>query len=172
MTLLDAPVFNEARDRRNQKILWSSLGSIAVLIIGFWLVAGRPIDFPWHWNAHLQGRLTINAFFKAVEKDDMVGAYGIWVHDKSWQLHPQKYDGYPFDRFQKDWSPHSPDNEYGIISSHRLAATRMIGNQLMTGTFINGRKSKAINLDFDPSDHTLTFTPDDKQFLEGPGGIS
>jgi len=48
----------------------------------------------------------------------------------------------------------------------------MIGNMLQTGTFVNERKSKAINLDYDPNDHTLTFSPEDVQFLEGPGGIS
>jgi hypothetical protein len=66
----------------------------------------------------------------------------------------------------------SPDNEYGAIRSHRIAATRMVGKVLQTGTFVNGRKSKAINLDYDPKDQTLSFSPEDVQFLEGPGGIS
>jgi hypothetical protein len=48
----------------------------------------------------------------------------------------------------------------------------MIGNTLHTGTFVNGRRSKAINLDYDPKGHTLNFSPEDVQFLEGPGGIS
>jgi len=47
----------------------------------------------------------------------------------------------------------------------------MHGNVLMIGIFVNDRKSKAINLDYDPHDGTLTFSPDNVQFLEGPGGI-
>ena len=84
---------------------------------------------------------------------------------------PTQHAGYPFDRFEKDWSATSPDNDYGQIHSHRIAATRMIGNVLQTGTFVNGRKSKAINLDYDPKDHTLNFSPEDVQFSRGPGGF-
>lgn len=172
MTLLDAPKFDEVRDRRKRIILSSSAGLIVVLFIAWWLVAGRPVDWPWHWNNHLFGRITVNNFFEAVEKDDLQSAYGIWIHDKNWQQHPAKHDVYPFSRFQQDWSSNSPDNEYGAIRSHRIAATSMKGNVLLVGIFVNGRKAKAINLDFDPKDHTLNFSPEDIRFLEGPGGIS
>jgi hypothetical protein len=172
MTLLDAPAFDEVRDRRHRKILLSAVGGLFVLIIGWWLVAGRPVDWPWNWNAHLRGRIAVNAFFTKLEKNYLPAAYGVWMHDPNWQQHPAQYSAYPFDRFEKDWSPTSSDNDYGAIRSHRVAATRMIGNMLQTGTFVNGRKSKAINLDYDPRDHTLHFSPEDVQFLEGPGGIS
>jgi hypothetical protein len=172
MTLLDAPVFNEARDRRNRMILGTSVGAFLALFLGFWLLAGRPVDWPWKWNQHLQGKMAVNSFFKALERNDMPAAFGIWNHDKDWQQHPAKYSGYPFERFEKDWSADSPDNEYGPIKSHRIAATRVIGNHLLTATFINGRKSKAANLVWDPADKTLHFAPDDEQFLEGAGGIS
>ena len=172
MTLLDAPVFDEVRDRRNRMVFYGSGGLLVVLFIAWWLVAGRPVDWPWNWNNHLRGRMAVNAFFTAVEKDDLPTAYGIWTHDEDWQKHPERHTGYSFDRFEKDWSATSPDNEYGAIRSHRIAATRMIGNVLQSGTFVNGRKSKAVNLDYDPRDHTLSFSPEHVQFLEGPGGIS
>jgi len=172
MTLLDAPAYDEARERRRIVILYSAVGLLFVLFVGFWLAAGRPVDWPWYWNNHLWGRMTVNAFFKALEKNDLPAAYGIWIHDKDWQKHPEKHQNYTFERFETAWSPDSPDNDYGQIRSHRIAAARMIGNMLQTGTFINERKSKAINLDYDPKDHTLTFSPEDVQFLEGPGGIS
>jgi hypothetical protein len=172
MTLLDAPEFDEARDRRRHVILYSAAGLLLALFVGWWLMAGRPVDWPWNWNNHLRGRITANAFFTAVEKDDLPAAYGIWIHDKNWQQHPTQHANYPFDRFEKDWSAMSPDNEYGKITSHRIAATRMMGNVLQIGIFVNGRKSKAINLDFDPKDHTMNFSPEGVQFLEGPGGIS
>jgi hypothetical protein len=171
MTLLDAPPYNEAREHRRVVILKSTAGVLFVLFVGWWLVAGRPVDWPWRWNNHLLGRITVNAFFKDLEKNDLPAAYGVWVHDKNWQQHPEKFT-YRFERFLKDWSATSSDNDYGAIHSHRIAATHMVGNVLQTGTFVNGRKSKAINLDYDPKDHTLNFSPEDVQFLEGPGGIS
>ena len=172
MTLLDAPAYDEARARRHRLLLSWSGGALLVLFVGWWLVAGRPVDWPWQWNNHLRGRMTVNAFFKDLEKNDLPAAYGVWIHDKNWQQHPDKHPGYTFERFEKDWSVTSPDNDYGQIRSHRIAAARMIGNVLQTGTFVNERKSKAINLDYDPRDHTLSFSPEDVQFLEGPGGIS
>jgi hypothetical protein len=172
MTLLDAPAYDEARERRRSVFLYGAAGVLFVLFVGWWLAAGRPVDWPWQWNNHLLGRMKVNAFFKDLEKNDLPAAYGVWIHDKNWQQHPDKHAGYTFDRFEKDWSPDSPDNDYGQIRSHRIAAARMIGNVLQTGTFVNERKSKAINLDYDPRDHTLSFSPEDVQFLEGPGGIS
>ena len=172
MTLLDAPIFDAERDRRNRRILLSSVGCLFFLFILRWLIAGRPVDWPWRWNAHLVGLHTVNNFFEAVEKNDMPTAYGIWTHDKDWQQHIAQHSSYPFSRFQGDWSSTSPDNEYGNIQSHRIAAARMRGNVLLIGIFVNGRKTKAINLDYDPRDHTLSFSPEDVRFLEGPGGIS
>jgi hypothetical protein len=172
MTLLDAPEFDYARDRRRRTTLISAGAALFVFVIGFWLAAGHPIDYPWYWNNHLRGRIAVNAFFKAVEKNDLPVAYGIWTHDENWQQHTERHAAYSFDRFLKDWSPQSPDNDYGTIHSHRIAAAVMHGNVLQVGIFVNERKSKAINLDYDPSDHSLNFSPEDVQFLEGPGGIS
>jgi hypothetical protein len=172
MTLLDAPEFDYVHDRRRRKTLISTAVVLFVLLIGFWLAAGHPVDYPWYWHNHLRGRVEVNAFFTAVEKNDMNAAYGVWTHDRDWRQHPGKHSGYTFDRFQKDWSPESPDNEYGAIHSHRIAAATMHGNVLQVGIFVNDRKSKAINLDYDPRDHSLNFSPEDVQFLEGAGGIS
>jgi len=168
MTLLDAPVFDEARDRRNRRILLGSGGLLLLLFIGWWLVAGRPVDWPWRWNNHLQGRMAVNSFLTAVEKNDLPTAYGIWIHDKNWQQHPAKGGSYPYSRFQGDWSSTSPDNEYGVIQSHKIVAARMYGNVLMTASLINGRKSKALNLDYDPKTHTLNFSPEGVELYLGP----
>jgi len=51
MTLLDAPKFDEVRDRRNRLIFSGSAGLVFVLLVTWWLVAGRPVDWPWNWNA-------------------------------------------------------------------------------------------------------------------------
>jgi hypothetical protein len=159
MTLLDAPVFDAARDRRHRVILLGSGGLLLVLFVGWWLVAGRPVDYPWNWNNHLLGRSAVNRFLSAVEQNDLPKAYGIWIHDKDWQQHPAQSGAYPFSRFQDDWSPTSPDNEYGVIQSHKIVAARMYGNVLLMAVLINGRKSGALNLDYDPKAHTLNFSP-------------
>jgi hypothetical protein len=161
MTLLDAPKFDEAKARRNQTILWSGVVSFFLLVIVYWFVASRPVDWPWNWQNHLFGRASANHFLDAVEKNDLETAYGVWMHDKDWKQHPDKYKTYPFSRFQGDWSSTSPDNEYGVIQSHRIAAARMYGNQLLLAILINGRKSKALSLEWDPHDHTLSFAPPD-----------
>jgi hypothetical protein len=157
--LLDAPVFDAARDRRHRVILLGSGGLLLVLFVGWWLVAGRPVDYPWNWNNHLLGRSAVNRFLSAVEQNDLPKAYGIWIHDKDWQQHPAQSGAYPFSRFQDDWSPTSPDNEYGVIQSHKIVAARMYGNVLLMAVLINGRKSGALNLDYDPKAHTLNFSP-------------
>lgn len=159
MTLLDAPKFDEARARRRQIALWACVGAIVVLVIGFWIVAGRPVDWPWNWLTHLRGRSTINTFLDDVEKNDMAGAYAVWIHDRDWQKHPQQNGAYDFNRFQQDWSPNSNENEYGAIRSHEIVAARMSGNVLLVGIRINGLKSKALFLNYDPNTKHLGFSP-------------
>lgn len=159
MTLLDAPVFDAARDRRNTTMVYAGAGLLVLLFIGGWLVSGRPVDWPWRWWTHLRGRTTVNNFLSAVEMNDMPRAYGIWSHDPDWQKHIDKNAIYPFDRFEQDWSPSSPANEYGAIKTHQIIAARMAGNVLVMGIRINGHQSKALFLDYDPKAHTLGFSP-------------
>jgi hypothetical protein len=168
MTLLDAPVFDEVSDRRHRNLLVGCAVLLGILLIAWWLIAGRPVDFPWNWNTHLFGRSAINRFLTDVEKNDLAGAYGIWMHDADWQKHPEKYGVYPFSRFQQDWSSSSPDNEYGNIQSHKIAAARVYGNTLLVAILINGRKSNALNLDYDPKTKTLNFSPPGVALYLGP----
>jgi hypothetical protein len=93
---------------------------------------------------------------------------GIWIHDKNWQQHPEKYSVYPFARFQDDWSSTSPDNEYGAIQSHQIALAGRYGNGVLVAILINGRKSKALNLDYDPKTKGLDFAPPGVELYLGP----
>jgi len=159
MTLLDAPKYDAARARRKQLGLWISVGSVFVLVVGFWLVSGRPVDWPWNWLTHLRGRNTMNTFLKDVEKNDLPAAYSVWIHDADWQKHPQQTGAYDFNRFQQDWSPNSNENEYGAVHSHDIVAAPMSGNVLLTGIRINGLKSKTLFLNYDPKTRQLGFSP-------------
>jgi hypothetical protein len=168
MTLLDAPVFDEARERRHRVMFYSGAGLLLVLFIGAWLVSGRPVDWPWNWWGHFRGRMTVNHFLDSVEKNDLEKAYGIWIHNSEWQKHPNVNGAYPFTRFVQDWSSSSPDNEYGAIKTHKIVAARMYGNVLLMAVLINGRKSGALDLDYDPNTHTLTFSPPGVELYLGP----
>jgi len=159
MTLLDAPKFDAVRDRRQREVLWVGVGLFVVLFVGFWLLAGRPVDFPWNWFTHFRGRSTINTFLKDVESNDLAAAYGVWYHDPGWQKHPNNFGSYDFNRFQQDWSSNSPENEYGSIQSHQIVAARISGNVLLVGVRINGLKSKALFLNYDPQTKQLGFSP-------------
>jgi hypothetical protein len=159
MTLLDAPKYDSARAHRRQTMLYVCAGLLIALFIGFWFVAGRPVDFPWNWYTHLRGRSTINTFLTDVEKNDLSAAYGLWIHDPEWQKHPQQNGAYDFNRFQQDWSPNSNENEYGAIRSHERGAARISGNVLLVGILINGLKSKALFLNYDPRTKQLGFSP-------------
>ena len=168
MTLLDAPRFDAAGDRRRTMIIRISAIAVVVLFVAWWLIAGRPIDWPWNWNHYLMGRARVNKFLSAVEANNLNGAYGIWVNDNNWQQHPQQYTTYPFARFQDDWSSTSPDNEYGAIKSHKIALAGRYGNGVLVAVLINGRKSDALNLEYDPHSGTLSFSPPGVQLYLGP----
>lgn len=159
MTLLDAPKFDEIRERRKRVIIWSSVATFTLAVIVFWMVAGFPVDWPWNWFTHMRGRATVNRFMGEVEKNDMAAAFAVWLHDPQWQQHQNANGAYTFDRFKEDWSPSSSQNEYGAIKSHDIAAARMNGNVLIVGLFINGRKSKPLFLAYDPKNQTLSFSP-------------
>ncbi len=168
MTLLDAPKFDAVRDKRRQVFMYSTAGSLFVLFVVWWLVAGRPVDWPWNWNNYLFGRAAVNHFLTDLENNDLQAAYAIWTHDKDWQQHPERNATYPFARFQQDWSSTSPDNEYGAIHSHKIALAGRYGNGVLVAVLINGRKSGALNLDYDPNTKTLTFAPPGVELYLGP----
>jgi hypothetical protein len=168
MTLMDAPTFDVARDKRRRLIFSCTAAALFVALIGWWLEAGRPVDWPWNWNNYLFGRATVNAFLDHVESNDLPTAYGIWIHDQNWQKDQPKDVIYPFSRFQQDWSSSSSDNEYGAIKSHHIVLAARYGNGILVATLINGRKSKALNLDYDPKSHTLDFSPPGVELYLGP----
>jgi hypothetical protein len=168
MTLLDAPQFDAARSKRKALIVQLSAAALFVLLVVYWLVASRPVDWTWNWHRYLFGRAAVNNFLGAIEVNDLNKAYGIWVNDKNWQQHPAQYSTYPFARFQGDWAPTSPDNEYGPIRSHKIALAGRYGNGLLVAVLINGRKSDALNLDYDPKTGQLSFAPPGVSLYLGP----
>ena len=168
MTLLDAPEFDAARSKRKVLIAQLSAGALVVLFIVGWLVCGRPVDWPWNWSRYVFGRAAVNNFLGALEANDLQKAYGVWEHDKNWQQHPAQFTTYPFSRFQDDWGPTSPDNEYGPIHSHKIALAGRYGNGLLVAVLINDRKSDALSLAYDPRTGQLSFAPPGVSLYLGP----
>ncbi|HEY2860203.1 MAG TPA: hypothetical protein VGJ21_17420 [Terracidiphilus sp.] len=159
MTLLDAPRFDEEKDRRRRIIAWSGVATFTALVIVLWIVSGFPVDWPWHWFGHMRGRSTVNRFLTDVEKNDMAGAYGVWIGNSHWQERKAEDQGYSFKRFQEDWGPNSSDNDYGTIKAHDVAAARFNGNVLVIGIYINKSRGKPLFLAYDPKSATLSFSP-------------
>jgi len=168
MTLLDAPTFDAARARRKALILQISAAVLLVLWTVWWLVAGRPVDWPWNWNHYLFGRRAVSQFMTALEANDLEKAYGVWVHDKNWKQHAQNFSAYPYGRFVGDWSPTSPDNEYGPIHSFKIALAGHYGHGVLVAILVNERKSDALNLAYDPKTGQLSYAPPGVQLYLGP----
>lgn len=99
MTLLDAPRFDEAAERRKRIIVGASCAAFCAIVIAFWIAAGYPIDWPWNWMAHMRGRATINHFLRDVEKNDLIAAYGVWMHDPDWRSHTAQFVAHPYTQF-------------------------------------------------------------------------
>jgi len=159
MTLMDAPKYDAARSRRRSQIVYGTFAGLLVFLVGMWFFTGRPIDYPWTWWTYWAGERDVNQFLQAVEGNDMNRAYGIWRNDYDWRQHQDKYQKYPFERFQEDWGQASMANDYGTISSHRIVARKLSGTELIVAAMINGRKSKPLFLAYDKNDHTLGFSP-------------
>ena len=148
MTLLDAPKFDAARDRRNRIMLSTAgVGFLFVLIVVWWLVAGRPVDWPWNCGHIFAAGTTVNHFLTAVEKNDLSRPT---ASGSTTQLAaaPQQVRAYPFDRFQAGLEP----DQRSTTSTAQSRATRLCwhgrpATACWLGILINGRKSKALNLD-------------------------
>lgn len=165
MTLMDAPKYDESRARRRRIIGWSVFSGVVALFIAWWLVSGRPFDWPWYWPDYMFGRAAATHFLNDVEHNDLKAAYGVWINDPNWEQHQQQHSTYPFSgppgttSFEGDWSPTSPDAEYHGIHSFHIAAARMYGNVLLMAILVNGAKQNALDLTWDPRTHQLSFAP-------------
>ncbi len=93
MTLMDAPVYDPAPARRRK--IRMSIGILLLVATGFlvWLFRYWPEEH------------VANKFFAAIEQKNFEAAYGIWMHDPTWQQHTEKYPKYPFREFYTDWGP-------------------------------------------------------------------
>lgn len=129
MTLLNAPVYDERKEKTKKVLLISSAVTFVVLVV--LTLAGFLLGHGWLFT-NLPAERQVNHFFNALEAKDYKTAYGIYNHDADWQQHPDKFKDYPLDRFTTDWTTESPAG--GPITWHHVDISKTDGS----GTFGTG----------------------------------
>ena len=143
MTLLDAPRYDVRRANRIRNSFLAAFGVLVLAGILTWVF----------WDLPEQYR--VNHFFSLLQKGDMQGAYGYWNNDEEWKQHNDRYTGYTFSDFEKDWSP---AGEYGVIHSHKIEITKTVGNGVVMGVDVNGGKTPVF-LRVDHKTKEIGFSP-------------
>jgi hypothetical protein len=129
MSLLDAPTYDERKERQKKTIL-ISIAALFVLLVLLTL-AGFLLGHGWLFT-NLPAEHKVDAFYTALEQKDFKTAYGIYNNDADWQQHPEKFKEYTLDRFTEDWTTASPVD--GPILSHHIDISKTDGS----GTFGSG----------------------------------
>ncbi len=128
MTLLNAPEYDERGEKRRIGLLvGAGVALLLTVVIG---LGGYLLGHGWFFT-NLRAEHRVDSFFKALEAKDFDNAYAMWMNDKDWKQHPQKYD-YSLKRFTEDWTTESPVN--GPITEHHVDISKTDG----TGTFGTG----------------------------------
>ena len=146
MTLLDAKQYDETAARRRRNRIASA---VVLLLIVVWLA--------WLYRNLPEERI-VSHFFAALQKQDYEKAYGIWMHDPDWKLHPQKYSNYTYNEFYRDWGS---GGEWGLIKSFQIYASgtpKGGGSGVIVEVVVNGRLEHA-RIWVQKSDKTLSFSP-------------
>ena len=144
-TIFTAPQYDPRRERRRRAII----AAVVVIIVVVGVLAYLYRNWP--------EERVVDHFFNALVNKDFENAYGIWVHDPNWKLHPQNYPNYPFREFYNDWGP---GGEWGIIKSYRIdgSANPKQGSGVVVVVTVNERKEPA-RMWVEKNDKTLTFSP-------------
>jgi hypothetical protein len=129
MSLLDAPAYDPASDRRKRNLLIGSL--ITIFVLAVLTFTGYATGHGWLFT-NLPAEHRVNNFFNALEAKDYNKAFAIYNNDSDWQQHPAKYKDYPLARFTEDWTTESPIK--APITSHHVDISRTDG----TGMFGTG----------------------------------
>src|ERR1700751_5547143 len=146
MTLLDAQHYDEAAARRRRNRIASA---VVLLLIVLWLA--------WTYRNFPEERI-VSLCCDALQKHDYEAAYGIWMHDRQWKQHPQRYSNYPFNEFYRDWGP---GGEGGLIRSYKIYAsgTPKGGGRGVVFEVIVKNRAEHARVWVEKSDQTLSFSP-------------
>lgn len=156
MTLIDAPAYDPRRDNLKRNI---AIGVIVFILLAAILgVGGFFAGHGWFFS-NLPAEHKVNNFLTALEQKDYNKAYGIYNNDADWQQHPNKYSGYPLNRFIEDWTTYSPVK--APITSHRIEISKTdgsgaFGTGIIVAAHLNGNPHCAF-VYVNRSDGTFTW---------------
>lgn len=154
MSLLNAPEYDERKEKLKVAALIGSASTIALLVL--LTLAGYVLGHGWLFS-NLPAEHTVDKFFDSLEAKDYSKAYAIYTHDDDFAQHPDQHKDYTLQRFTEDWTTASP---IGVpITSHHVDISKTDG----TGTFGTGiivavrlNGGKKLFMWYQKSDHTLT----------------
>ena len=123
MTLIDAPPYDPRRDILKRNIL---IGTGVFILLAIVLGMGGYVAGHGWFFSNIPAEHKVDHFLTALEAKDYAKAYGIYNNDADWQQHPDKYSGYPLQRFTEDWTAESPVK--GPITSHHVDLSKTDGS--------------------------------------------
>ncbi|HEY0263541.1 MAG TPA: hypothetical protein VGC07_03370 [Granulicella sp.] len=147
--LLNAPEYDERREKRKVRIAVGSFAFVFLMIV--LTLAGYIMGHGWLF-LNLPMEHTVSSFLTALEQKDYTKAYGIWMHDPKWQEHPQKYS-YTLKRFTEDWTTES---DWGPIRTHHVDISKRTGTGIIVAVTVNNSPKKMF-MWYERSDGTLTY---------------
>ena len=152
MTLLNAPEFNEVKEKRNRNVLLGS--GLLIVFLGILALAGFVLGHGWFFvNLPVEHR--VDTFLAALQEKDYPRAYGIFYNDSDWQQHPDKYKDYPLQRFTEDFTTES--DWKGPVNSYHVDFSRRDNAGTVVASTINGATN--LTLHYSRKDGTLSFFP-------------
>ena len=147
MTLMDAEQFDAARARRRRQLI---ITLVILVLLGGWAA--------YHFRNYPQRR-AVDKFFTALEAQKYEDAYGIWFNDPDWRQHPQKYSGYAYNDFYRDWGP---GGEWGLVKSHGVDCSVATDSGVIVQSTVNQRAEHPY-LYVTKADKTISFSPNEVQ---------
>ena len=162
MTLLNAPVYDEQKEKSKKSLLIAIAAAFVLLVI--LALAGFFLGHGWLFT-NLPAEHKVSHFFSALEEKNYDKAFGIYTNDPDWKQHPDKHADYPISRFTEDWTTESPAG--GPILSHhvdisKVAGSGTFGKGIIVATTVTaeGRAGeKKIFLYYQKSDGTMSLSP-------------
>jgi len=152
MTLLNAPAYDEHKERRNHNLLVGSAIFVVALIL--LTLAGYLLGHGWLFT-NLPAEHRMSVFLSSVQAQDYPKAYGIYYNDPQWQQHPDRYKGYPLERFTEDFTTES--DWKGPVTSFNVDFSRRNKGGVVVAATINGTTN--LTLMIDRKDGTLAAFP-------------
>jgi hypothetical protein len=154
MTLLNAPAYDEHKEKLTRNLLIGS--AVAVVLLILLTLAGFLLGHGWLFT-NLPAEHKVNNFFGALQAKDYSEAYAIYTNDPDFAQHPDRHKDYTLQRFTTDWTT-DPDLFAPIMSHHvdisKTDGTGTFGTGIIVAVRVNGNHK--LFMWYQKSDGTLT----------------